>query len=52
MFGMLWIYMYDSMFQFPPISSNFAQPLKRSGTIFHDQQPDLAISAHLLLTGV
>jgi hypothetical protein len=22
--------MYDSVFQFPPISSNFAQPLKRS----------------------
>jgi hypothetical protein len=25
----------DSMFQFPPKSSNFAQPLKRSGTTFH-----------------
>ncbi len=34
MFGMLWIGVYDSVFQFLPISSNFAQPLKRSG------QPD------------
>jgi hypothetical protein len=24
MFGMLWIDMYDSVFQLPPISSNFA----------------------------
>ena len=39
MFGMLWINVYDSVFQFPPISSNFAQPLKRSGTIFHRPQP-------------
>ena len=30
MFGMLWIDVYDSVFQFPPISSNFAQSLKRS----------------------
>ncbi len=30
MFGMLWIVIYDSGFQFLPISSNFAQPLKRS----------------------
>jgi hypothetical protein len=37
MFGMLWIDVYDSVFQFPPISSNFAQPL-RSGTIFHRPQ--------------
>ena len=37
-FGMLWINMYDSVFQFPPISSNFAQPLKRSGTTFHRPQ--------------
>jgi hypothetical protein len=29
------INMYDTVFQFPPISSNFAQPLKRSGTTFH-----------------
>ncbi len=29
MFGMLWISVYDSVFQFLPISSNFAQPLKR-----------------------
>ena len=25
MFGMLWIDEYDSLFQFPPISSNFTQ---------------------------
>ncbi len=31
MFGMLWMGVYDSMFQFLPISSNFTQPLKRSG---------------------
>jgi hypothetical protein len=35
---MLWIDVYDSMFQFLPISSNFAQPLKKSGTIFHRLQ--------------
>ncbi len=35
MFGMLWIGVYDSVFQFLPISSNFAQPLKRSGPTFH-----------------
>jgi hypothetical protein len=35
MFGMLWIDLYDSVFQFPPISINFAQPLKRSGTTYH-----------------
>jgi transposase len=29
---------YDSAFQFPPISSNFAQPLKRSGTTFYRPQ--------------
>jgi hypothetical protein len=28
---LLWIDMYDSMFQFPPISSNFAQFVSRSG---------------------
>ncbi len=38
MFGMLWIGVYDSVFQFLPISSNFAQPLKRSGTTFHRPQ--------------
>jgi hypothetical protein len=38
MFGMLWIDVYDSVFQLPPISS-FAQPLKRSGTTFHRLQP-------------
>jgi hypothetical protein len=35
---MLWIDMCDSMFQFLPIYSNFAQPLKRSGTTFHRPQ--------------
>jgi hypothetical protein len=40
MFGMLWIDVYNSVFQFPPISSNFAEPLKRSETTFHNQQPD------------
>ena len=35
MFGMLWIDVYDNVFLFPPISTNFAQPLKRSGTIHH-----------------
>ena len=38
MFGMLWIDIYDIVFQFPPISSNFAQPLKRSETTFHRPQ--------------
>ena len=31
-------YVYDSVFQFLPISSNFAQPLKRSGPTFHRPQ--------------
>ncbi len=35
MFGMLWIGVYDSVFQFLPIYSNFAQPLKRT---FHRPQ--------------
>ncbi len=30
--------LYDSMFQFLPISSNFAQPLKRSGPTSHRPQ--------------
>ncbi len=38
MFGILWIGVYDSVFQFLPISSNFAQPLKRSGPTFHRPQ--------------
>ncbi len=38
MFGMLWIGVYDSVFQFLPISSNFTQPLKRSGPICHRPQ--------------
>ncbi len=37
MFGMLWIGVYDSVFQFLPISSNFAQPFNRSGPTFHRQ---------------
>jgi hypothetical protein len=35
MFGMFWIDVYNSMFQFLPISSNFPKPLKRCGTTFH-----------------
>ena len=38
MFGMLWINMYESMFQFLPISSNFKHPLKRRGSTFHRPQ--------------
>ncbi len=38
MFGMLWICVYDRMFQFLPISSNFTQPLKRSGPTSHRPQ--------------
>ncbi len=38
MFGMLWIGVYDSVFQFLPTSSNFAQPLKRSWPSFHRPQ--------------
>ena len=40
MFGMLWIDVYDSVFQFTPISSNFAQPLKRQHSTGHIQLPD------------
>jgi hypothetical protein len=36
MFGMLWIDVYDSVFQFPPISSNFAQ----KHSVGHNEQPD------------
>ncbi len=38
MFGMLWIGVYDSVFQFLPISSNFTQTLKRSGPTLHRPQ--------------
>ena len=38
MFRMLWINVYNSVFQSPPISSNFSQPLKRSGTTLHSPQ--------------
>jgi hypothetical protein len=38
MFGMVWIDVYDSMFHFPPISSNFTQPLNRNGTTFNRPQ--------------
>ena len=44
MFGMLWFDVYDSMFQFPPLSSNFAQPLKWSVTTFH--RPQLTADQH------
>ncbi len=53
MFGMLWISVYDSVFQFLPISSNFAQPLKRSGPTFHvvvtpDTDPPNTVKLHIL----
>ncbi len=35
MFGMLWIGVYDSVFQFLPISRNFTQPFERSGPTSH-----------------
>ncbi len=38
MFGMLWTGIYDSVFQFLSISSNFTQPLKRSGPTSHRPQ--------------
>ncbi len=38
MFWMLWIVVYNSVFLFLTISSNFAQPLKRSGPTFHRPQ--------------
>ncbi len=38
MFKMLWIDIYNSVFQFLPISSKFAQPLKRSGPTFQRPQ--------------
>ncbi len=38
MFGMLWIGVYDSVFQFLPISCNFTQPFKRSGPTSHRPQ--------------
>ncbi len=50
MFGMLWIGVYDSVFQFLPISSNFAQPLKRSGPTFHNQQPDQLYAKEMCCT--
>ncbi len=40
MYVMLCIGVYDSVLQFLPISSNFTQPLKRSGPTLHNQQPD------------
>ena len=39
-FGMLWIDVYNSVFQFPPISNNFAQTLKRQHSTGHNQHPD------------
>ncbi len=38
MFWMLWIGVYDSVFQFLPNSSNFTQPLKKSGPTLHRPQ--------------
>jgi len=38
MFGMLWIDVYDSVFQFLLIYNNFAQPLERSGPTSHRPQ--------------
>ncbi len=37
-FRMLWIGVFDSELQFLPISSNFTQPLKRSGPTFYRPQ--------------
>jgi hypothetical protein len=37
MFGMLWIDMYDSLFQFPPVSNNFAHSHWRVGQHSTDQ---------------
>ncbi len=39
---MLWIGVCDSVFQFLTISTNFAQPLKRSGPTRHSQQSTYA----------
>ncbi len=41
-FGMLWIGVYNSVFQFLPISSNFAQPWRGvdQNSTGHNQQPD------------
>ncbi len=57
-FGMLWIGVYDSVFQFLPISSNFTQPLKRSGPTLHrPQSKEMCCTAwgkwwsHQILTG-
>ncbi len=44
MFRMLWIGAYDSVFQFLPITSNFAQPLKRSGPTFRRPQSFIVAS--------
>ena len=38
MFWMIWIDVYDRVFQFSLISSYFAQPLMKSGTTFHRTQ--------------
>ncbi len=50
MFGMLCIGVYDSVFQFLPISSNFTQPLKRSRPTFHNQQPDQLYAKEMCCT--
>ncbi len=50
MFGILWIGVYDSVFQFLPISSNFTLPLKRSRPTFHNQQPDQLYAKEMCCT--
>ena len=44
---MLWIDVYDGVFQLLLISSNFAQPLKRSGTTFYRPQQPVQINVEL-----
>ncbi|XDV34691.1 hypothetical protein PO909_004823 [Leuciscus waleckii] len=48
----LWIGVYDRVFQVLPISSNFAQPLKRSGPTLtgHNQQPDQLYAKEMCCT--
>jgi len=58
MFGILWISIYDSVFQFLPISSNITQPLMRSGPTLHRPQSTTRSTlceekwwSHQILTG-
>ncbi len=52
MFGMLWIGVYDSVFQFLPISSNFAQPWRGvdQHSTGHNQQPDQLYAKEMCCT--